>query len=207
MSRYLGPKLRVLKRLGFLPGFGEKINQKYKLYEQKKKDKFTLKNKNKNKTYSYTLRLIEKQKLRYNFGLTEKKLAKYVKNARKRKKYTGIVLLTSLAMRLDNIIFQSGFTPTLAAARQLVTHGHIYLNGKKKTQPSFLCKIQDSIKINEKIKTINYFSQYQKVKEPPFLILDLKNNAMKLNDIVKRRYMDLNINELLVVEYYSRRNG
>ena len=215
MSRYSGPRLRILKRLGPLPGFGKKIHQKYQKQnsqakkENKKKQK--QKQKKKNKAYSYTLRLTEKQKLRYNYGLTEKNLTKYVRNAQKQKRSTifnshrqGEILLKNLEMRLDNIVFRCGFAPTLPAARQLITHGHVFLNGKKRSRPSLPCKVQDSITINKKIQSPQLYEQPQKSS---FLSLDPKNCIGKIQNSIERKDISLTINELLVIEYYSRRNG
>nr|AYC64120.1 ribosomal protein S4 [Johnson-sea-linkia profunda] len=197
MSRYSGPRLRIFKRLGPLPGFGKNIHEKYQ-----KQNSQELKKTKKQKNKAYSLRLIEKQKLRYNYGLTEKNLAKYVRNAQKQKKSTGEILLKNLEMRLDNIVFRCGFTSTLPAARQLITHGHVFLNGKKRTRPSIPCKPQDSITLNKKIQT--YYGQAPKSS---FLSLDAKNNRGKVHQTIKRKDVHLNIKELLVIEYYSRRNG
>ena len=206
MSRYRGPRLRVFKSLGPLPGFGLKLNQKYldQKYKQKKKEysQSTL-SKNtskKKKKLPYTIRLKEKQKLRFHYGLTEKQLIRYVRKARQK---TGIprgnTILTSLEMRLDNIVFRLGFAPTLPAARQLITHGHIFLNGKKRNIPSSQCKIHDRITRNGS-KTTELFHQIK----PEFLNLDSKNMVGKVQQNASRKYIGLKINELLVIEYYSR---
>ena len=200
MSRYRGPKIRVLKRLGPLPGFGLKINQKFqKLEKLKKLKKFKKrilisnipKNKNRNKKSSFSIRLKEKQKLRYHYGLTEKNLIQYVREAKikaiKRQISTVKTLLTGLEMRLDNIIFKLGFAPTIPSARQLITHGHICLNGKKITIPSFQCSKYDLIT----------WKKPRKIKAKRFQqsVLNRKN---------KNKNRNLNVNELLVIEYYSR---
>ena len=208
MSRYRGPRLRVFKSLGPLPGFGLKLNQKYldKKHKQKKKEysQSTL-SKNtskKKKKLPYTIRLKEKQKLRFHYGLTEKQLIRYVRKARQK---TGIprgnTILTSLEMRLDNIVFRLGFAPTLPAARQLITHGHIFLNGKKRNIPSSQCKIHDCITLNTS-KTKELF--HRKPNLPLFLNLDSKKMVGKVHQNASRKYIGLKINELLVIEYYSR---
>lgn len=202
MSRYSGPRLRILKRLGPLPGFGKNIHQKYQNYQKyQKENSQKLRKRKRQKNKAYSLRLIEKQKLRYNYGLTEKNLAKYFRNAQKQKKSTGEILLKNLEMRLDNIVFRCGFTSTLPAARQLITHGHVFLNGKKRTRPSIPCKPQDSITLNKKI----YF--YGKAPKSSFLSFDAKNTRGTVYQTIKRKDVNLNINELLVIEYYSGRNG
>ena len=105
-------------------------------------------------------------------------------------------------MRLDNIVFRLGFAPTLPAARQLITHGHIFLNGKKRDIPSSECKVNDWITISDTIKNKTGF--YQRRELPSFLNLDDQNFIGKLGK-PKRDDIGLNINELLVIEYYSRK--
>ena len=202
MSRYRGPRLRLLKRLGSLPGFGSKLNQKF--LEQKKDSRnenlSQTSAKKKKKKSPYRIRLREKQKLRYNYGLTEKNLMQYVKKARQKKISTGEILLNNLEMRLDNIVFRLGLAPTIPAARQLITHGHILLNGKKRNIPSSQCKINDCISLNKsKSNTIEKINTL-----PEFLTLDYKNATGRIQRYATRNEMDLNINELLVIEYYSR---
>lgn len=197
MSRYRGPKIRVLKRLGPLPGFGLKVNQKFEKIQKLKKLKKRFWNtpRNRNKKSSFSIRLKEKQKLRYNYGLTEKNLLKYVREAkikaRKKKTSTSKTLLRNLEIRLDSIVFKLGFAPTLPSARQLVTHGHIYLNGKKITIPSYECSRNDFIKVKKPLKQKIEIEKFQ-----PFL--NRKNSPRKTYEY------DLNINELLILEYYSR---
>lgn len=214
MSRYRGPKLRIFKRLGPLPGFGLKLNKKYLDQKFKKKkglgeapqasSKNKSKRKKKSSLYFYTVCLKEKQKLRYHYGLTEKKLIQYFQKARQKKKSTSEILLHHLEMRLDNIVFRLGFAPTLPAARQLITHGHIFLNGKKRDIPSSECKINDWITISDTIKNKTGF--YQRRELPSFLNLDDQNFIGKLGKPKgSRDDIGLNINELLVIEYYSRK--
>ena len=216
MSRYRGPRLRVFKSLGPLPGFGLKFNQKYLVqkYKQKKKKNIVkvlyqkIRRKKEKKKLPYTIRLKEKQKLRFHYGLTEKQLIRYVRKARKARQKnisTSQILLTRLEMRLDNIVFRLGFAPTLPAARQLITHGHIFLNGKKRNIPSSQCKIHDRITLNTS-KTTELFNQIQfKMTDlPRFLNLDSKNMVGKVHQNASPKCIGLNINELLVIEYYSR---
>ena len=101
------------------------------------------------KKSQYAVRLKEKQKLRFNYGITERQLIKYVREARKRKGSTGEILLQILEMRLDNTLFRLGFARTIAAARQLISHGHISINAQRINIPSYLCKINDVISVNE----------------------------------------------------------
>lgn len=210
MSRYRGPRLRVFKSLGPLPGFGLKLNQKYldQKYKQKKKKEYSQGALSKNtskkkKKLPYTIRLKEKQKLRFHYGLTEKQLIRYIRKARQKNISTSQLLLTSLEMRLDNIVFRLGFAPTLPAARQLITHGHIFLNGKKRNIPSSQCKIHDRITLNTS-KTTELFNQFKMTDIPLFLNFDSKNMVGKVLQNASRKNIGLKINELLVIEYYSR---
>ena len=219
MSRYRGPRLRVFKSLGPLPGFGLKFNQKYlnQKYKQKKKKEYSQSTLSKNtskkrkKKLPYTIRLKEKQKLRFHYGLTEKQLIRYVRKARKAKQKnisTSQILLTSLEMRLDNIVFRLGFAPTLPAARQLITHGHIFLNGKKRNIPSSQCKIHDRITMSASLARAREAERSSRrdaaIDIPLFLNLDSKNMVGKVHQNASRKYIGLKINELFVIEYYSR---
>jgi small subunit ribosomal protein S4 len=205
MSRYRGPKLRITRRLGSLPGLTQKKSKKLNKPGQHGK----ILGEGKKKTTEYGIRLEEKQKLKFNYGLTESQLYHYIKEARRRKGVTGLILLQLLEMRLDTICFSLGYAPTIAAARQLINHGHIVINDKVIDIPSFQCQPSDIIGIKPKspakkiiennLKTINFSS-------PPS---HLTFNKEKLEGLVKnycvRSEVLLDLNELLVVEYYSRR--
>ncbi len=205
MSRYRGPKLRITRRLGNLPGLTQKKSKKLNKPGQHGK----ILGEGKKKTTEYGIRLEEKQKLKFNYGLTESQLYHYIKEARRRKGVTGLILLQLLEMRLDTICFSLGYAPTIAAARQLINHGHIVINDKVIDIPSFQCQPSDIIGIKPKspakkiiennLKTINFTA-------PPS---HLTFNKEKLEGLVKnycvRSEILLDLNELLVVEYYSRR--
>ena len=150
MSRYRGPKLKITRRLGPLPGLTTKKSKKL---NRPGKDGNSL-DTNKKLT-EYGIRLEEKQKLKFNYGLTESQLFRYVKEARRRKGVTGLILLQLLEMRLDSICFSLGFAPTMASARQLVNHGHITVNGKTVSIPSFQCRIDDVISVKAKSTSKN----------------------------------------------------
>jgi len=135
MSRYRGPKLRIIRRLGDLPGLTTKTSKKK---NRPGKSGEAGEENTKKKLTEYGRRLEEKQKLKFNYGLTETQLYSYVKEARRRKGITGLILLQLLEMRLDTLCFTLGFAPTVANARQLVNHGHITVNNKIINIPSFL---------------------------------------------------------------------
>jgi len=205
MSRYLGPKLKITRRLGNLPGLTRKQSKKDSRPGQHGR-KYKEENK---KPTEYGIRLEEKQKLRFNYGLTESQLYLYVKEARRRKGVTGLILLQLLEMRLDSICFILGFAPTIRSARQLVNHGHITVNGAVINIPSFQCRIKDCISVKPKNRSKNLITKNLENKRLDELPSYLKFDKVKLEAEVIN-YCDcdnllLELNELLVVEYYSRR--
>nr|AUW36739.1 ribosomal protein S4 [Schistomitrium sparei] len=200
MSRYRGPRVKIIRRLGTLPGLTNKTSQL-------KSNSITQSTSNK-KISQYRIRLEEKQKLRFHYGITERQLLNYVRIARKAKGSTGQVLLQLLEMRLDNIIFRLGMAPTIPGARQLVNHRHILVNDYIVNIPSYRCKPQDFISIKNRqksqsivAKTIEFSQEY---KVPNHLTLDSLEKKGLVNQILNHESIGLKINELLVVEYYSR---
>jgi small subunit ribosomal protein S4 len=204
MSRYRGPKLRITRRLGTLPGLTQK--------QSKKKDRPGQHGKgseNKKKPTEYGIRLEEKQKLKFNYGLTESQLYRYIKEARRRNGVTGLILLQLLEMRLDSICFSLGFATTMGGARQLVNHGHIRVNGKTVSIPSFQCRIDDIISVRATSTSKNLVETNLKnirfVERPSHLQLDTNKLEGKVTNYCDRSDLLLELDELLVIEYYSRR--
>nr|YP_009946720.1 ribosomal protein S4 [Incarvillea sinensis]QOE76712.1 ribosomal protein S4 [Incarvillea sinensis] len=197
MSRYRGPRLKIIKRLGALPGLTNKEPRREKSSPRRKRKK-----------NQYLIRLEEKQKLRFHYGLTERQLLKYVRIAGKAKGSTGQVLLQLLEMRLDNILFRLRMASTIPAARQLVNHRHILVNGRIVDIPSYRCKPRDIItaKDEEKSKTLiqNSLNSSPDKEVPNHLTLEPVQYKGLVNQIIDRKRVGLKINELLVVEYYSR---
>ena len=207
MSRYRGPRLRIIRRLGksvILPGLTTKTSIK----EQPPGKPRTSDMKGQKAT-EYGIRLTEKQKLKFNYGLTEKQLFRYVKEARRRKGVTGLILLQLLEMRLDTLCFTLGFAKSIAQARQLVNHGHITVNKKVISIPSFQCRLNDIISVKEKSTSKNLVSNNLKANQRNGMPSHLEFNDSKLEatvlDYCDRDDVQLQLNELLVVEYYSRR--
>lgn len=150
--------------------------------------------------------LREKQKLRYIFGLTEKQLKKYFKKAVSIKGDTTLYFIQFLEKRLDNVVFRLGFAPTRASARQLVTHGHILVNGKKVNIPSYLVKKGDKIAFaDEKITQVDYIAQVLNNKD---LIIPkwLKRNKLEGEVIAEPFDSDIEklLNLRLIIDFYSR---
>ena len=205
MSRYRGPKLRITRRLGNLPGLTQKISKKKDRPGQHGKSN----NGNNKKTTEYGVRLEEKQKLKSNYGLTEKQLYTYVKEARRRVGVTGLILLQLLEMRLDSICFTLGFASTMASARQLVNHGHITVNGEVVSIPSFQCRLNDIISIKQKISSKSLIKNNLKTSKftdlPSHVTFDKTKLEAKILNYCDRNDILLELDELLVIEYYSRR--
>ena len=166
MARYIGPKLKIIRRIGKLRGLTRK-----KPFRRVFRGKGPLKGKVippgqhglvklfKTRPYDscesdYLIRLKVKQRLRFNYGLTERQLVNYVRKAKKIKEATGQVLLQLLEMRLDNIVFRLNMAPTIGAARQLISHGHIRVNNKKVNIASYMCKPKDVISVKMKEKSL-----------------------------------------------------
>lgn len=204
MSRYRGPKLRISRRLGSLPGLT--IKKSKKLNRPGKDGNVIEVGK---KLSEYAIRLEEKQKLKYNYGLTETQLFRYVTEARRRQGVTGLILLQLLEMRLDSLCFTLGFAKTIQQARQLVNHGHITINGKVLTIPSFQCRLNDVIGVRDKTASKNLISTNLKNTQRNEIPYNLKFNPDLLEatvlDYCDRDSILLPLDELLVIEYYSRR--
>ena len=205
MSRYRGPKLRITRRLGNLPGLTQKQSKKKSKPGQHGKSNSEM---NK-KTTEYGLRLEEKQKLKFNYGLTETQLFRYIKEARRRNGVTGLILLQLLEMRLDSICFSLGFASTIAQARQLVNHGHITVNDKVVSIASFQCRVNDKIGVKSKSQSKNLVEQNLKtmkmLERPSHLQFDSEKLEGTVTNYCDRNDLLLELDELLVIEYYSRR--
>ena len=205
MSRYRGPKLKISRRLGALPGLTTKKSNKT---NRPGKDGNSGSDTNKKLT-EYGIRLEEKQKLKFNYGLTENQLYRYVKEARRRQGVTGLILLQLLEMRLDTICFTLGYAKSMAQARQLVNHGHITVNKKVVNIPSFQCRVNDIINIKEQnvSKTLieNNIKNNQVKEIPANLKFDSDKLEVKILDYCDRGDVGLQLDELLVIEHYSRR--
>ena len=205
MSRYRGPRLKISRRLGLLPGLTTKKSNKL---NHPGKDGNPGADSNKKLT-EYGVRLEEKQKLKFNYGLTENQLYRYVKEARRRTGVTSLVLIQLLEMRLDTICYTLGFAKSIGQARQLVNHGHITVNNKVVSIPSFQCRLNDIIGVKEKSTSQLLIQINIKNNQTRDLPAHLKFDTSKLEAVVldycDRNDLELQLDELLVIEYYSRR--
>ena len=200
MSRYRGPRLRVVRRLGDLPGLTRKKPRKAYPPGQHGQGR--------RKRSEYAIRLEEKQKLRFNYGVTEKQLVRYVRKARRVAGSTGQTLLELLEMRLDNTIFRMGMAGTIPGARQLVNHGHVLVNDRVVDVSSYQCRPGDVIKIRDRDrsrKLVEANMEYPGLANlPSHLEFDKNTLTGKVNGVIEREWVALQVNELLVIEYYSR---
>ncbi|HEY9614346.1 30S ribosomal protein S4 [Allocoleopsis sp.] len=201
MSRYRGPRLRVVRRLGDLPGLTRKTPRRAYPPGQHGQAR--------RKRSEYAIRLEEKQKLRFNYGISEKQLLRYVRKARRATGSTGQSLLQMLEMRLDNTVFRMGMGGTIPAARQLVNHGHVTVNGRVVNIASYQCRPGDviGVKNTERSKRLAQQNlEYPGLANlPSHLEFDKNNLTGKVNGVIDREWVALQINELLVVEFYSRK--
>jgi small subunit ribosomal protein S4 len=200
MSRYRGPRLRITRRLGALPGLTRK--EPRRAYPPGQHGQ------NRKKRSEYAIRLEEKQKLRMNYGVTEKQMLRYVRKARRATGSTGLVLLQLLEMRLDNTVFRLAMAPTIPGARQLVNHGHVTVNGRTVDIASYQCRPGDVIGVRNREasrKLVEANLQYPGLSNTPnHLEFDKANLTGKVTGTIEREWIALQVNELLVVEYYSR---
>jgi small subunit ribosomal protein S4 len=202
MSRYTGPRLRIIRRLGTpLPGLMRTDPDLRRPYPPGQHGPTKRK-----KLSDYALRLMEKQKLRFHYGLSEKQLRKYVAIAFSGKGNSGHVLLSLLERRLDNVAFRAGLAPSMAAARQLVQHGHLAVDGKRVNIPSFQCRPGNVIVVREtskfKARSVELIKDPNNLKVPEYL--DVTDAAViSFRAIPERDSVPLDVDPQLIVEYYS----
>ena len=204
--RYTGPKNKVARREGQdlglkTPGSNahasllRRINILPGAHSQKRRKKPS----------EYGLQLREKQKTRSIYGLGERQFKRYFVVALAKKGRTGEAFLQTLESRLDNVIYRLAFTPTRAAARQLVGHGHVLVNGKKINIPSALVKKDDLVTVDDKGMKIPFVANLLEEKNPHLPVwLVRKGPVGKVIKIPLREEIEGEINEQLIVEYYSR---
>ena len=202
MARYTGPRVRISRRFG-LPIFGpskylERRNYGPGVHGPKSRRKHT----------DYGLGLIEKQKLRYYYGLLERQFRGVYEKALKRRGVTGETMLQILETRLDNVVFHLGFAGTRAAARQMVSHGHITVNGRKVNVPSYSLKVNDAIvvknsNVSRQLATKNLEIAASRAV-PDWLSMNKEEFKGTVMRIPTRDEIQPIANEQAVVEFYSR---
>jgi len=202
MARYTGPRVRISRRFG-LPIFGpskylERRNYGPGVHGPKSRRKHT----------DYGLGLIEKQKLRYYYGLMERQFRGVYEKALKRRGVTGEQMLQILETRLDNVVFHLGFANTRAAARQMVSHGHITVNGRKVGIPSFALKVNNVVEVKKNNVSRQLATKNLEVAAsravPDWLSLNKEEFKGTVMRIPTRDEIQPVASEQAVVEFYSR---
>lgn len=200
MSRFTGPRVKVMRALGTeLPGLSRKKIERRPYppgqHGQARK-----------KLSEYALRLIEKQKVKMNYGVTESYLRKLVVESKRSKGATGHKLVELLERRLDNIVFRAGFARTIPAARQLVNHGHVLVNGKRVDIASYRVGRESLISIREKSKSLQAIEQGAVVAQEiqtPWLEVDREAKTARVTTLPDETAIPFAINLQRVVEFYS----
>lgn len=202
MARYTGPRVRLSRRFG-VPIFGPT-----KYLERRNYGPGVHGPKSRRKVSDYGLGLMEKQKLRYYYGLMERQFRRVYERALRTRGVTGEIMLQILETRLDNVVYHLGFAPTRPAARQMVTHGHIQVNGHKVTVPSFALKVNDVVEVRPHNVSRQMASRALEAAGsrtvPDWLSLNkdaFKGTVMRLPG---REEIQPIANEQAVVEFYSR---
>ena len=202
MARYTGPKTRIARK------FGEAIFGPDKVLSKKNYPPGQHGNARKRKTSEYGIQLREKQKAKYTYGVLEKQFRNLFEKASRSKGITGEVLLQLLESRLDNVVFRLGIAPTRAAARQLVSHRHITVDGSVVNIPSYLVKAGDVVEIKESKKNIQRMKDIVEVAGgrivPEWLDIDAEKLQGTVKELPSREQIDVPVNEMLIVELYSK---
>lgn len=162
-----------------------------------------------NKPSQYSIQLREKQKVKRLYGLLERQFAKLMDEATKKQGLTGEILLQFLERRADNAVYRAGFAPSRRAARQLVTHGHFNLNGRRFDIPSIRMTAGDVIQLRDKSKNNEYFKHIDDMSPAPsatpsWMKVNRKKLEIEITGLPMREEAEPDINEQLIVEYYSR---
>ena len=202
MARYKGPRVRISRRFG-IPIFGpskylERRNYPPGVHGPKSRRKLT----------DYGMGLVEKQKLRYYYGLMEKQFRGVYEKALKRRGVTGEQMLQILETRLDNVVFHLGFANTRAAARQMVCHGHITVKGRKVNIPSYALKVNEVIEVKNHVVSRQLATKNMEVSTsravPDWLSLSKEEFKGTVMRVPTRDEIQPIANEQAVVEFYSR---
>jgi len=201
MARYTGPKVRISRR------FNEPIMGDNKALQKKNYAPGQHGRGKKRKQSEYATQLAEKQKAKYIYGLLERQFAKMFDTASRKKGITGEVLLQMLEARLDNTVYRLGIAPTRRAARQLVLHKHILVNGDVVNISSYTLKPGDLVEVRERSKSLEVITNslaIQGAKKYNWLEWDNSEMTGKLVNLPPRADIPENINEQLIVELYSK---
>ncbi|SDJ33095.1 30S ribosomal protein S4 [Proteiniclasticum ruminis] len=197
MAKMMGPRFKTARRLGLnVVGHPKAMNRAKRGTSRADK-----------KLSEYGVQLLEKQRLRTYYGVLEKQFVRYVDKAMKSKEQTGAMLLNLLEKRLDNMAYRMGFASSIRQARQLVSHGHLLVNGKKIDIPSYGLSVGDVVELREKSrKTEMFVENFNNLSASPlgYISKDVENFKATLVREPQREELPIEINEQLIVEYYSK---
>ena len=202
MARYTGPRVRISRRLG-VPIFGYSKSLEKRNYPPGQHGP-----KSRRKVTDYALGLLEKQKLRYYYGLQERQFRRVYETALRRRGVTGEQMLQILETRLDSVVFSLGLGSTRSAARQMIAHGHVRVNGRKVDVPSFAVKVNDVVEVKNHAASRQLAARGLElsVSRPVPDWLNLTKDALKgtVMRLPTRQDIQPLANEQAVVEFYSR---
>ena len=202
MSRYTGPRLKVMRALGTeLPGLSRKSIEGRPHRPGQHGQKMM-------RASEYRVQLVEKQKLRFNYGLTERQLRNLFVEARRARTHTGDKLVELLERRLDNIVFRAGFAPTVPAARQLVRHGHFQVNGRRVNMPGYRVRAGDLITPREKSRSHQLLVdalQTPVLARPEWISFDETRLEARLAHLPAGDAAPFDLTVQHVVEFYAKR--
>ena len=201
MARYTGPKTKIARKFGE-PIYGADKNYEKRNYPPGQHGAA----KRRKKVSEYGVQLMEKQKAKYTYGILERQFRNLFEKANKKKGITGEILLQLIESRLDNLVYRFGIAPTRAAARQLVSHRHITVNGRVVNIPSYLVKVGDIIAVREKSKSLEVITNSVdgRSNRYPWLEWDSDKLCGKFMAYPNREDIPETINEQLIVELYSK---
>src|SRR5579885_3059243 len=210
MARYTGPVCKICRREGlklFLKG-DRCFTPKCAVEPNRKPYPPGQHTQRRRKVSEYGIQLREKNKARFMYGVLERQFRRHFAEAERRAGSTGENLLRLLEMRLDNVVFRLGFAESRAQARQLVTHGHITVNGRKLNIPSYETRVGQVIGVGSRSRNLEYFKALAEVLRrrdvPEWLSLDVENMSGRVLTAPNRSDIDANLQEQLIVEFYSR---
>lgn len=205
MAKFTGPKGKIVRR------FSENIygNPKFDRLLEKRNyppGQHGSGGRFRRRVSDYGIHLKEKQKLRYTYLILERQFRNYFSKADKMKGVTGVNLLQLLERRLDTVVYRMGFARTIMQSRQFVNHGHIKVNGVKVNIPSYLVKPGDIVEIKEKSRSMIAIQEAIDVSQNPYTWLEVDKEKFmgKFVELPLREQIPVNIDERLIVEYYSK---
>jgi small subunit ribosomal protein S4 len=210
MARYTGPVCKICRREGlklFLKG-DRCFTPKCAVEANRKPYPPGQHTQRRRKVSEYGVQLREKQKAKFVYGILERQFRRHFEEAERRPGSTGENLLRLLETRLDNVVFRLGFAESRAQARQLVTHGHITVNGRKLNIPSYETRVGEVIGVRPRSRQMEYFKTLAELLKrrsvPEWLSLDIENMSGRILSAPSRSDIDANLQEQLIVEFYSR---